>query len=89
MKIIKKPFVFEIPLIEGVICKRRNRLIMEVEVEGIIHDCHCPTTGSIGNIVMCNIPCLLSKSRDISRKTPYTVEAISIDLPSKKQKHWS
>lgn len=84
----KNTFVFEIPLIEGVICKRRNRFIMEVEIDGIMYDCHCPTTGRIGNIVFSNIPCLLSKSSDIKRKTLYTVEAISLDLPSDNNKSW-
>lgn len=82
------PFVFETPLVEGVILKRRNRFIMEVEVEGEVYDCHCPTTGRIGNIVFQDIPCLLSKSNDKKRKTLYTVEAISLDSPSKKNKSW-
>ena len=54
MKIKNEPYLFETPLVEGVICKRRNRFIMEVEIEGAAHDCHCPVTGSIGNIVMKN-----------------------------------
>ncbi|MGG4392174.1 sugar fermentation stimulation protein [Priestia megaterium] len=82
------PFIFETPLIEGVIQKRRNRFIMEVEVEGGVYDCHCPTTGRIGNIMLHNIPCLLSKSNDTKRKTLYTVEAISLDLPSENNKSW-
>lgn len=52
-------FVFEEPLLEGVILKRRNRFIMEVEYDGTVYDCHCPTTGRIGNIVFEDIPCLL------------------------------
>lgn len=81
-------FIFETPLIEGVICKRRNRFIMEVEINGVLYDCHCPTTGRIGNIVFSNIPCLLSKSKDTTRKTLYTVEAISLDLRSENNKSW-
>lgn len=81
-------FVFEVALAEGIICNRRNRFIMEVEVDGIICDCHCPTTGRIGNIVFSNIPCLLSKSKDMTRKTLYTVEVISLDLPSETRKTW-
>ena len=57
-------------------------------IDGTVHDCHCPTTGRIGNIVLSNIPCLLSKSDDGSRKTSHTVEAISLDLPSDKNKSW-
>lgn len=31
-------FIFETPLIEGVICRRRKRFIMEVEVDGDVYD---------------------------------------------------
>jgi sugar fermentation stimulation protein A len=85
---IKNAYVFETPLIEGLIRRRRNRFIMEVEVNGIMLDCHCPTTERIGNIVFHDIPCLLSKSKDTTRRTPYTVEAISLDLLSDNNKSW-
>lgn len=81
-------YVFEEPLIEGLILKRRNRFVMEVQIEDSIYDCHCPTTGRIGDIVLSNIPCLLSRSKDKARKTAFTVEAISLDLPSEGTKHW-
>lgn len=81
-------FVFDTPLREGRIIKRRNRFIMEVEIDGSVVDCHCPTTGRIGNIVLENIPCLLSKSTDATRKTPYTVEAISVDPIDRQGKGW-
>lgn len=81
-------FVFEESLSEGMILKRRNRFIMEVEHDGTIYDCHCPTTGRIGNIVFQDIPCLLSKSKDSTRKTTYTVEAISLDSRSQPEKNW-
>jgi sugar fermentation stimulation protein A len=51
---------------------------MQVEKDGDVFLCHCPSTGKIGNIIFDKIPCLLSKSADQKRKTPYTVEAISI-----------
>lgn len=81
-------FVFETPLIEAVIHKRPNRFIMQVELDGGVVDCHCPTTGRIGNIVLENIPCLLSKSTNTARKTPYTVEAISVDSINTENKSW-
>jgi sugar fermentation stimulation protein A len=68
-------FEFKVLLVEGLIKSRPNRFIMNVEVNGNIEKCHCPTTGKIGNIVFNNVPCLLSKSENIGRKTPYTVEA--------------
>ena len=86
MKIKNNAFIFDTALLEGLIRKRRNRFIMEVEVDGILCDCHCPTTGSIGNLILRDISCLLSKGNDISRKTRYTVEAISLDLPSENSK---
>ncbi len=81
-------FIFETPLVEGTIIKRNSQFIMEVNLDGEVINCHCPTTGRIGDIELAGIPCLLSKSKDTTRKTPYTVEAISVDLPSTKNKKW-
>ncbi|MDR0887799.1 MAG: DNA/RNA nuclease SfsA [Candidatus Methanoplasma sp.] len=80
--------VFAEPLTEGLILRRRNRFIMDVDVDGSVCGCHCPVTGRIGNIVFKDIPCLLSRSTDPARKTPYTIEAISLDLPSQEEKSW-
>ena len=63
-------------LIKGLIKSRPNRFIMMVEIDGVIEKCHCPSTGRIGNIDFCDIPCLLSRSDSKKRKTNYTVEAI-------------
>jgi sugar fermentation stimulation protein A len=52
---------------------------MNVEIDGSVEKCHCPTTGKVGNVVFSDVPCLLSKSADKKRKTAHTVEAISID----------
>ncbi|MFV0353343.1 MAG: DNA/RNA nuclease SfsA [Oscillospiraceae bacterium] len=81
-------FVFDTPLIEAVIRKRPNRFIMQVELDGKLIDCHCPTTGRIGNLILEDIACLLSKSTNEARKTPYTVEAISVDSIDSEAKHW-
>ena len=86
MEIKNNAVIFETALLEGLIRRRRNRFIMEVEVDGILCDCHCPTTGSIGNLILRDIPCLLSRSNDITRKTRYTVEAISLEAPGTKKK---
>jgi sugar fermentation stimulation protein A len=61
------------------IISRSNRFLMRVEKDGDIFVCHCPSTGKVGNIIFDSVPCLLSKSSDEKRKTPYTVEVISID----------
>jgi sugar fermentation stimulation protein A len=39
--------------------------------------CHCPTTGRLGDLKLAGLPCLYSTSTAKSRKTRYTVEAIS------------
>ena len=81
-------YKFEEELIEGIIKERKNRFIFIVEIEGKEYNCHCPSTGTIGRIIFKNIPCLLSKSKNSKRATSYTVEAISLDKPNKKNKKW-
>jgi len=83
-----KSYIFETPLIEGIIKSRPNRFIMNVELDGTIYKCHCPSTGRIGNFTFKDIPCLMSKAKDEKRKTPYTVEAISLDVPTASPKTW-
>ena len=83
-----KKYKFRNKLIEGVIKSRPNRFLMNVKMGRKIILCHCPSTGSIGGIVFSNTPCLLSKAEGDKRKTPYTVEAISLDKISKKNKKW-
>jgi len=79
---------FAHPLSEGVIKSRPNRFIMLVKSGGSLVKCHCPSTGRIGDIIFENIPCLLSKAETEGRKTKYTVEAISLDPPGRKNKTW-
>lgn len=81
-------FTFEYPLVEGIIQKRKSQFTMLIEIERECLSCHCPTTGRIGNIELNGRPCLLSKSSDLSRKTPYTVEAVSLNHPEDKEKSW-
>jgi sugar fermentation stimulation protein A len=61
---------------------------MNVEIEGRIEKCHCPTTGEVGNVVFQNVPCLLSKSNNPERKTPYTVEAFLWKYGKDQRKIW-
>lgn len=81
-------YIFENELIEGIIVKRKSQFTMIVNINGEEVDCHCPTTGRIGNIETKNIACLLSKSKDPKRKTPYTVEAVSVDNLNEQNKNW-
>jgi len=81
-------YKFKEPLIEGLIKSRPNRFLMEVKIGKELVICHCPSTGRIGDLVFEDIPCLLSKSTNEKRKTPYTVEAISLDFIKTKSKKW-
>jgi sugar fermentation stimulation protein A len=85
---MERKYVFDERLIEALIKSRPNRFIMNVLINGKVVKCHCPSTGRIGSIKFEDIPCLLSKSTDPNRKTPYTVEAFSLDPINKKQKDW-
>lgn len=85
---MEKNFLFDVPLIEGVIQTRKSQFTMLVKVESEILTCHCPTTGKIGNIELADRPCLLSKSSDPKRKTPYTVEAVSLNQVDDTSKKW-
>ncbi|HUL62545.1 MAG TPA: DNA/RNA nuclease SfsA [Methanocella sp.] len=84
---MKKKLRFPRRLEEGLITARPNRFIMEVELDGAHYRCHCPSTGRIGSIRFADVPCLLSKAAT-ARKTPYTVEAISLDPPGRGRKRW-
>ncbi len=79
---------YDEPLVEGIIERRKSQFTMDVIINNEVVRCHCPTTGRIGNIDLSGIPCLLSKSNDPKRKTPYTVEAVTLDLPESKDKSW-
>lgn len=81
-------FKFNESLVEGVIMKRKGQFTMICEINDKINNCHCPTTGRIGNLDVSGLPCLLSKSSDPKRKTTYTVEAVSLDRPGGSSKSW-
>lgn len=79
-----KPIHFDRPLKEGMIVKRRNRFIMDVLLDDEIVACHCPVTGRIGDLIFDGVPCLVSEASASTRRTRFTVEAISID----RDKRW-
>jgi sugar fermentation stimulation protein A len=68
---------FREPLSRGTIISRPNRFIMFVKAGGKTLKCHCPTTGRLGDLKLPGLPCLYSTSPSKTRKTAYTVEAIS------------
>ena len=79
---------FPEPLTQAAIVRRRDRFVIDVDLDGAVVGCHCPTTGRIDTLVLDGLPCLLSASRNTARKTPYTVEAISVDPPGTGTPAW-
>lgn len=74
---------FDKPLRHATIKSRINRFIFIVELDGERVEAHCPSGGTIAGIprkLMTQLPCLLSDHGDnTTRRTRYTVEAISLD----------
>lgn len=74
---------FDKPLIHATIESRPNRFIFIVDLHGHQVEAHCPSGGTIADIPrrdFSNIKCLLSDHGEhTSRRTRYTVEAISLD----------
>ena len=81
-------YKFDEELTEGIIKERKGQFVLFVKIKNKEYRCHCPTTGGIGGIILKNIPCLLSKSKNPNRTTQYTVEAISLDKQRTKNKKW-
>lgn len=81
------PFVFKNPLVEGTIERRKSQFTIQVNYSGESFHCHCPSTGRIGNIDLEGRPCLMS-SADKTRKTAFTVEAVSLNKPTDIEKNW-
>ena len=75
--------IFEQPLIKAKIKARINRFIFIVELDGQEVEAHCPSGGTIAGISrkdFKDIECLMSDhGTETSRRTRYTVEAISLD----------
>lgn len=74
---------FDKPLLHATIESRPNRFIFIVELDGELVEAHCPSGGTIAGIprkLMTQLPCLISDhGENTSRRTRYTVEAISLD----------
>lgn len=74
---------FDKPLIKAIIKERINRFIFIVELDDELVEAHCPSGGTIAGIARKDfkqIPCLMSDHGDnTTRRTRYTVEAISLD----------
>jgi DNA-binding sugar fermentation-stimulating protein len=54
--ISSQAYVFETPLIEGVVIKSNSQFTMTIEAEGQNAKAHCPTTTRIGDIDIAGRP---------------------------------
>lgn len=74
---------FDKPLLRATIESRPNRFIFIVELDSELVEAHCPSGGTIAGISrkdFKSIKCLLSDhGNNTTRRTRYTVEAISLD----------
>lgn len=74
---------FDKPLLKALVKERINRFIFIVELNGELVEAHCPSGGTIAGIARKDfkqILCLMSDHGDnTTRRTRYTVEAISLD----------
>ena len=69
-------YKFDKPLVRGLIIKRNSQFTAIVTVNGETLIAHVTTTNRIGNIVIKNIPCLLSYHSDKNRKFNYDIDAV-------------
>ncbi|MBQ9041813.1 MAG: DNA/RNA nuclease SfsA [Eggerthellaceae bacterium] len=83
-----KDFMFDPPLSEGVIVRRKSQFTMTVLFDGEEQAFHCPTTGRIGNLDVAGRPCLVSLAKGEGRKAAGTVEAVSLARPEDAGKQW-
>lgn len=99
-----EPFVFPEELQEALIVQRENRFIISARLrlpqgtfakEAVL--CHCPATTRIGDtfgsLQLGGMACLVSSHKNTPnstspRKTEFTVEAVSLDEPTLKEKSW-
>ena len=69
-------YLFEKPLIKGVMLKRKSQFTALVSVYGEEMIAHIPTTNRIGDVENKDLPCLLSYHDDPKRKLKYDIEAV-------------
>ena len=71
-----RTYVFEKPLIRGMMLKRKSQFTAVVDIDGEELIAHIPTTNRIGDVENKNLPCLLSYHDDPKRKLKYDIEAV-------------
>lgn len=69
--------IFKSPLIEGKLIKRYKRFLADVELnDGSIILAHVPNSGSMKGVSDPGSLCRISKSENLLRKIPYTLEMV-------------
>jgi sugar fermentation stimulation protein A len=69
-------YLFEKPLIRGVMLKRKSQFTALISVDGEEMIAHSPTTNRIGDVENKDLPCLLSYHDDPKRKLKCDIEAV-------------
>ena len=70
---------FENELISGTFVKRYKRFFVDVIIKNKIITCHCPNTGSMMGLLKKGNKVWISKSNNLKRKLPYTLQIIEIN----------
>ena len=71
-----KIYKFKKPLLEGTMLKRNSQFTATVSLNGETFTAHVTTTNRIGDVIIKNIPCLLSYHPNKKRKLNYDIEAV-------------
>ena len=69
-------YKFNKPLIKGIMVKRNSQFTATVLLNGETITAHVTTTNRIGNVIIKDIPCLLSYHSEKTRKYNYDIEAV-------------
>ena len=69
--------IFKSPLIEGTLIRRYKRFLADVELPGgEVVLVHVPNSGSMKGVSDPGSLCRISKSENLTRKIPYTLEMV-------------
>ena len=83
-----KRVVFEQPLREGVILRRRGPLALEAEADGRGVLCHFAARGRLGGVELAGRPCLIAPNGGAGRRTQARAEAFALEVPEAEKKRW-
>ena len=73
---VEPMYIFDEPLIQGTMLKRKSRFTAVVRIGGEELIAHMPITNRIGDVENKNLPCLLSYHLNPKRKLHYDIEAV-------------